>query len=196
MERTLMKTLAPLARQLRTLAGRAVIRLVNDALKEQSVQVDLLAGETRDAERYQHYGFTSVPLSGAEGIVVAIGGSRDHVVIVADGDRRYRLKGLEGGEVAIYDDQGQAVHLKRDGIEIYGTEKVTVDAPETEFTGNVQITGNATITGNIQTNGTVQAVQAISSSVSVADPTGTMQAMRGTYNSHIHGTSPTTTQTM
>lgn len=184
MERTMMKYIAPFARQIRTLAGRAVIRLVNDALKEQSVQVDLLAGETRDAERYQHYGFTSVPLSGAEGIVVAIGGSRDHVVIVADGDRRYRLKGLAGGEVAIYDDQGQAVHLKRDGIEIYGTEKVTVDAPEATFTGNVQITG------------TLQTTGAISSDTSVADPTGTMQAMRGTYNGHVHGSTPTPTPQM
>ena len=31
-------------------------------------------------------------------------------------DRRYRLRGLAGGEVAIYDDQGQKVHIKRNGI--------------------------------------------------------------------------------
>ena len=202
MERAMMKMIGPFARQIRTLAGRAVIRLVNDALKEQGVQIDLLAEETREAERYQHYGFTSVPHPGAEAITLSIGGSRDHVVVVADGDRRYRLKGLADGEVAIYDDLGQAVHLKRSGIEVYGTEKVTVTAPETEFTGNVLIGGNATVegnitvTGNVTTSGTMAASGAVSSGVSVADPTGTMQDMRGTYNSHKHGSSVTPTPTM
>lgn len=190
MERSMMKMIGPFARQIRTLAGRAVIRLVHDALKEQAVQLDLLADETREAERYQHYGFTSVPLPGAEAITLSIGGSRDHVVVVADGDRRYRLKGLAGGEVAIYDDLGQAVHLKRTGIEVYGTEKVTVTSPEAEFTGNVLIGGNATVTGNVTTGGAMAATGAVSSAAYVADPGGSMQAMRDIYNAHKHGTSP------
>lgn len=196
MERSIMKMISPFARQIRTLAGRAVIRLVNDTLKEQAVQIDMLAGETRKAERYQHYGFTSVPFAGAEAIAISIGGSRDHLVIVADGDRRYRLKGLADGEVAIYDDMGQVVHLKRSGIEVYGTVKVTVDAPETEFTGNVLIGGNAAVTGNVTTLGTVQVTGAVISSDYVADSDGSMQDMRDIYNAHKHGTSPVPDLTM
>jgi phage gp45-like len=33
-------------------------------------------------------------------------------------DRRYRLRGLAAGEVALYDDQQQVVILSRDGVEI------------------------------------------------------------------------------
>ncbi|WP_431477838.1 phage baseplate assembly protein domain-containing protein [Massilia eburnea] len=58
-------------------------------------------------------GFTSVPKPGAEGVVVFVGGNRDHGLVIAVEDRRFRLKGLASGEVAIYDDQGQKVHLTR-----------------------------------------------------------------------------------
>ena len=37
-------------------------------------------------------------------------------LVVGVEDRRYRLVGLAGGEVAIYDDLGQKVRLKRNGI--------------------------------------------------------------------------------
>jgi len=110
--------------KLRGLASRAVIKLVRDSLKTQGVQLNLLAGETTpdDVERFQQYGFTSVPLEGAEAIVLHIGGGRDHGIVVATEDRRYRLTALADGEVALYDDQGQNVHIKRDRIHVEGTD--------------------------------------------------------------------------
>lgn len=169
MERMISKMITPLSTRLRLAISRAIIRLVDDSLKEQRVQLDILAGETRFAERYQHYGFTSHPHKDSEAIVLSINGSRDHLVVVADGDRRYRLKNLADGEVAIYDDQGQCVHLKRDGIYIISSQKLMVSSPNTEFTGNVNV------------NGSLQAS-------SVADQAGTMQVMRTTYNGHHHDT--------
>ena len=71
-------------------------------------------------ERLQEYGFTSVPQVGAESVFVALGGSRSNTVVVAVEDRRYRLKGLSGGEVALYDDQDQVVHIKRNGLHLKG----------------------------------------------------------------------------
>ena len=57
------------AGRVRLAIGRAVLGLVNDAAKLQAVQVMVRSGEVRDrAEHFQHYGFTSVPLPGAEGI--------------------------------------------------------------------------------------------------------------------------------
>lgn len=101
-------------RQVHGLAARCVLKLVSDGLKMQAVQVALLAGETADdVERFQNYGFTSVPLAGAEGVCLFLGGAREHGVVVAMDDRRYRIKGLEGGEVAIYTDEGASVILKR-----------------------------------------------------------------------------------
>ncbi len=44
--------------------------------------------------------------------------TRSGCVVVAD--RRFRLKGLARGEVALYDDQGQSVTLTRAGIVVNG----------------------------------------------------------------------------
>lgn len=84
--------------------------------KMQRAQAEMYAGETREMEHAEPYGFTSVPHEGAEVIAAAPGGSRSHMVILCVADRRYRLQNLAAGEVAIHDDQGQVVHLTRDGM--------------------------------------------------------------------------------
>jgi phage baseplate assembly protein V len=124
-----------MANRVRMMIGRAIIGLVNDAAKAQEVQIELLDEEIQDgAERYSNYGFTSVPHAGAEAVVVCIGGLRSHGIVIATEDRRYRLTGLADGEVAIYDDLGQKVHLARDGIRIETDQKVTVNADSVEVT--------------------------------------------------------------
>lgn len=125
----LERFLAPMSTRIRMMVARAVCRAVNDAGGLQAVQVSLLADEVKDGvERVQNYGLTSVPLPGAEGVAVFVGGNRDHGVVIAMDDRRYRLKGLEGGEVALYtlDDQeahGHRIVLRRGGlIEVFGQD--------------------------------------------------------------------------
>lgn len=77
-----------------------------------------------DREYMQHYGFTSRPLPGAEIIIIREG---NHYIAVASDDRRYRLA-LEEGEVAIYTDEGDCVHLKRDNtIHVVSGNKVIAD---------------------------------------------------------------------
>lgn len=91
------------------------------------------AGETfTDREVFQHYGYTSRPLSGAEGVIDKDG---NHIVLVASDDRRYRIS-IEDGEVALYDDQGQVIKLKRGKeIHVYGCDKLTADVGmETKIT--------------------------------------------------------------
>ena len=43
-------------------------------------------------------------------------GNRSHGVAFQVGDRRYRLYKMKEGEVALHDDQGQWIHLKRSGV--------------------------------------------------------------------------------
>lgn len=77
-------------------------------------------------EYFQHYGFTSRPLSGAEGILIKDG---NNVILIASDDRRYRLK-VEDGEVALYTDEGDSIHLKRENeINITSGGKVIIKAP-------------------------------------------------------------------
>ena len=170
MSRELMKALAPLARRIRLSAARAVLKGVADGGKLQMAQVSLLEGEARDdVERFQNFGFTSVPLPGAEGVFISLNGSRDQGVLVAVDDRRARLAGLQAGEAAMHNAERTAViHLLADGsIEVTASE-VTVTAPRVRVVGDLEVTGNITAAG------------------SVADGAGTMGDMRSTYNAHDH----------
>lgn len=131
------KLSAPLRRRVRLMVSRAVLAAVNDAGGIQVVQVKLLEGEVRDGvERMQNYGVSSVPLPGAEGVMVCVGGDRDHGIVIAMDDRRYRIKGLQAGEVAVYTDEDKEPHhhriiFKRGGaIEVLG-KNITVTATET-----------------------------------------------------------------
>lgn len=106
-----------------TSIARAVVSLVSDSGLWQSLQLRVLKDETLDdVERVQQYGFTSVPkapsAAGAAEAVVVFMGDRSSGVVIAVDDRRYRLKSLAAGEVAIYDDLGQKVHLTRTKIVI------------------------------------------------------------------------------
>lgn len=155
--------------------GRGTIKLVYDQFKMQMAQVSLFAGEIRDkVERMQQYGFTSVPLPGAEATVVSISGNRDHTIIIATDDRRYRIKNLKGGEVAIYTDEGDSVILKRNRNMELNTQNLTINA-STVVTVN---SPNLNVTGNISAGGFIKD---LSTGAGV-----TMQAMRATFNSHTH----------
>ena len=114
------------------IVGRAILEAVKDDEGIQKLKMSLLAGEDRDGmERFQNYGFTSNPLPGAEGVVVFPGGNRDHGLVIAIDDRRFRLKGLAQGEVALYTDQGDKIHFKRGGtIEVTASTEVKVTSPK------------------------------------------------------------------
>lgn len=113
----LSRQLAPFVRRLSNMLARGTVALVNSATKMQGLQIRLLAGEVKDAvEHFEPYGYTSNPNPGAEGVALFLDGDRSHGIVVVVADRRYRMTGLETGEVAIHDDQSQCVYLKRDGI--------------------------------------------------------------------------------
>jgi phage baseplate assembly protein V len=117
--------------------ARAVIGLVDDGKLAQALQIDLLADETQDdVERFQNYGFTSHPHPGAEGITVCPAGLRSHAVVIAVEDRRYRLRNLQQGEVAIYDDLGNVVLLGREAIAITAVQKIEITAPQAVVTAD------------------------------------------------------------
>lgn len=135
-QQQISKALDPLRRRVSMAIGRAVLSAAaDDAKTAQTLQADFFKDETLDdLERFQNYGFTSVPKEGAEAIAVFPNGNRDHGVIIAVEDRRYRLKGLAGGEVAMYTDEGDKIHIKRGGtIEVVAATKLKVDAPAVEL---------------------------------------------------------------
>lgn len=139
------------------------------------VQMQGLAGETVDGEQFQNYGFSSAPLPGAEYIVIPVGGNSKHSVVVASEDGRYRLK-LQDGEVSLYTDEGDYVHMKRGRmIEVVTDDLVFKVKNKVRFeTPLVEMTGDENVNGNIKANG------------EVADHLRSMQMDRDIYNKHGH----------
>lgn len=117
------KMLAPVARRVGSMIVRSVVESIDDSGGMQAGQFSLQAGVTRDTvERFQQFGFTSVPAANAEAVVVAIGGDSDHLIAIIVDDRNYRPTGLSEGESAQYTKQnGLRVYCKSDGTVNLGT---------------------------------------------------------------------------
>ena len=139
------------------------------------VEMQGLAGESVSAELAQHYGFSSAPLPGADFVVIPIGGNSSHCVVVASEDGRYRIK-LQDGEVSLYTDEGDYVHMKRGRvIEVVTDELLFKVKNKVRFeTPMVEMSGDQHVGGNIKADGEIE------------DHTRTMQMDREIYNQHGH----------
>ena len=115
--------------------ARAVLTLTDDTAAIQKIQAKVLDGEVLDIDRMQNYGLSSNPHPGAECFVAFRGGSRSDGIAIAVDDSRYRLKNLETGEVAIYDDLGNSIILGREKISIHGVSEISLDAAKITMNG-------------------------------------------------------------
>ena len=105
---------------------RAVLQKADDTQLLQELSFDGFHGESQQTIEHAHpYGFSTYPkapsvIGGVKRYAVAfvsfLRGNRSHGVVFQVGDRRFRLMKMQEGEVALHDDQGQWVHLKRTGI--------------------------------------------------------------------------------
>jgi phage baseplate assembly protein V len=179
---------------------RGVITLVKAAGAVQIVQAEGLSGElVQDIELFQHYGYTSNPPQGSMAIILPIGGKTSHGIVIATEHGTYRLKNLAPGESALYDDQGQKIHITRSGIVIDGAGKpiniqntphVIADTPKFTFTHDVEILGKLDVTQDITGAAKITGLALYS----VGDITAfrnspsqiLVSGMRTVYDGHIH----------
>lgn len=169
-ERLISKMLAPLGRKLSNLMVRGTVTLANSALKMQGIQLGLLADEMKDnVEHFEPYGLTACPNAGAEALALFLDGDRSHGVVIAVADRRYRLKGLAAGEVALYDDQGQSFVFKRGKIAEINTETLVINATTKVQINSPQVFSTGEITDRQGAGGM------------------SMSAMRQVHDDHDHG---------
>lgn len=112
----LRRLVRPLQVRIANSIARAVVQRVDDGHKLQELQIGVLEGEPiDDAERFQEYGFSSVPLAGAEAVTVFPNGDRAHPLVVAVDDRRHRPIDKPAGHVCIYHHSGAEVWFTEDG---------------------------------------------------------------------------------
>lgn len=164
----MMQILERLHHRLSMMIGRGRLQTGNDSGNVQLLQVRFNADEVYDNQpRLAEYGFTSMPPTDADAVVIFVGGERSNGVIIATGHQASRLKGLKPGEAALYDNLGQSIYLTRTGIVIDGAGlPITItNAPNI----SLDTSGNLSVSGNI------------------ADSTGkTLAGARAVYNGHTH----------
>lgn len=117
------------------------------------VQVQVLDSETlNNINRVEPYGFSYRPKPGCQTYLLFPAGDRSYGVAIVIGDKRYQMNLVEG-EVALHDDEGNYVHIKRGGIiEAKAATKVIADTPLFEATQNAKIGGNLLVMGQTQSN--------------------------------------------
>lgn len=100
---------------------RAIVQAVDDTAALQLLKISGLADEVREkVTRLGQYGFASSPPPGSDAVALSVGGSREHIVIVAT-DSKGRRKTLLAGEAAIYNElTGDEILLKADGKILLG----------------------------------------------------------------------------
>lgn len=106
----------PIQSQMIGMIARAVVQRISDTTGTQTVQIGVQHGESiDDAEHYHPYGLSSHPRPGADGVVLFPGGDRSHPIMIVVGDRRYRIRDLQPGEVAIHNDVSVEILLDAGG---------------------------------------------------------------------------------
>lgn len=119
-----MSDVAVLERLYRRVLGlvlRGRLTLIDDTKAAQLVQVKFKSDDIRDKlPRVQDFGVTSVPLPGADVIVVNLAGERSNGVVIAVNDQARRPTGLQAGDVCVYDGHGHTVRFTSAGIFVEG----------------------------------------------------------------------------
>ena len=122
----------------RALLRRVSVVDVDDTGSQQRLTLNGLAGEQfKNVVRSQHYGFSSVPPAGGEGVILAQGGRADraHVLGLEHGD--FRPVKRNPGESVLYDNQGQEIYVSKNGVVIKGGKN---NLPLTITVGNTTMT--------------------------------------------------------
>lgn len=193
----IQRVVAPLTRQVRGMVLRGVVKVVNDSLKCQGLQVALTSDRlSDDKERFEDYGLTSHPFTDAEVLYLSVGGNPAHGVVVRVNDRRHRPTDMAEGDVCLYTDKGERVYLDRDNDIVHigaksGAEfiaqatktkteldalKTTVNALITAYNAHIH---PATTTATIGPSATAGAV-VVAVTAAQATPHGTVGSVAAT----------------
>lgn len=161
-------------------AFRGKLTLTQAGEPIQRVQVSGLADETlQEIEQLQQFGFTSHAPANTDVIVIPLGGDTSHGIVIASEHGSFRVKNLQSGEVAVYDESGSSIVLKKgkliemdcDTLHIKAKTKIHMESPLVEasqvLTAQGQINGNgglaisggsgATVSGSLKATGDVVA---------------------------------------
>lgn len=145
---------------------RTLVKMIFPDKPMQTTQVILDDGTPKDdVEYYEPYGITSTCPDDdeRESLTLTFDDDISQCINIMVGSRKLRMN-VAKGEVALYDDMGQVVHLKRDMLLLKSPNKVEVDTPTLHCTGDIVAAGH----------------------VKDANGAKSMAGMRSTFNNHTN----------
>jgi phage gp45-like len=147
MREQLNRLLRPLADRISGMVAVGILRRIDPGANQQC-QVELQEDVLRDQlPHHLPYGFAHVPLEGAEPLVVYLRGDASGGLVIQIRDPRHQPT-LASGEVALYDDQQQIVHISRNGIHIETDKPVIVKGSTINIEASqININGECYING-------------------------------------------------
>lgn len=188
MSRQLAKLLAPIRRRIRQIATRAIVELVDTDTALTTLKMKISESESLEGlEHFEPFGFTTNPPADSEALVISLGGRREHSVVLQVANRKYRVRGLKPGDVALYNQNGDKLVMKMSGeTELSVSSKVVMKCPNFEITGDVQFIGNINLQGNLATTGKHDIGGDVSIGGSQAT-TGDVVGAGVSLSGHVHG---------
>lgn len=123
---------------------RYTVTGIDDSGGQQFVKATGLSGQTiGQMVRSQHFGLSSVPPAGSEGLALPLGGRADRLWALGSEHPGLRPKGTPMGGTVLYDAYGDAVSIVQANLRVVHATKITLQAPEIELIGNVTLGGAA-----------------------------------------------------
>lgn len=102
--------------RVRGIVTRGVLGVLNFGGQGQTGQINGRAQDVDDdVEIFEQFGFRSSPPPGSEGIVLRVGGAREHAIGILFGSRATAPQGILQGEVAVYNSSGAQIVIRTDG---------------------------------------------------------------------------------
>lgn len=114
---TLGKLLEPMRRQIGGMVSRVVVRAVDNAPGRQELQVEGFDGELHPkVEHFQPFGVRGFPPTDVDGIGLAVGGYRNHLVVLAVAPKVAGLPQIVAGDVIYHGTNPDCwTHVTADG---------------------------------------------------------------------------------
>lgn len=177
------KAVSRIKRRIISMITRAIVVDVIEDLQRQAIQITGESNESGDnIERFQQYGFSSVPPADSEAIIAALKGNLAQRVALAVEKKELRPQG-DSLDVFIYHAEGHSIQLTKDGKCIISvtdaileaTSSFTIISPETLIQGPLHVTGGISTdlgifaTGAIQSGSSITAAGIVGGADLVAD---------------------------
>lgn len=141
--------------KLKSLILRGLQKLTPDDTQDlgQKAQVQFM-GQTQDIQLITPYGFYSCSPVNSEWVIWSVRGNPSDRVGIPN-DYKNRPKNLNEGDVCLVNlVTGDYIKILMNGsINIKTSKVLNVDAPVTNWTGNINLTGNIVAVGEVTANG-------------------------------------------